>query len=165
MARKKDQHAGATPALAALDAGGIAYEVLTYEHDNRSELGFGLEGAAKLGVDPEQVLKTLMVGEGRDAGVCVIPASRRLDLKAAAHALGLKKVALLAPADAERITGYVVGGISPLGQKRRLPTVVDASARERPRILVSGGRRGMSVALSGEDLARACGARFAALTS
>lgn len=158
---KHDAHAGATPAIAALETAGVAYETITYEHDDRSELGFGLEAAAKLGEDPSRLLKTLLVGEGREMGVCVLPVSHRLDLKAAARALGLKKVALLAPADAERITGYVVGGISPLGQKRRLPTVIDASVEEAESVVVSGGRRGMSVRLAPGELAAACGASFA----
>lgn len=156
-----DSRAGATPAIAALETAGVAYETITYEHDDRSELGFGLEAAAKLGEDPSRLLKTLLVGEGREMGVCVVPVSHRLDLKAAARALGLKKVALLAPADAERITGYVVGGISPLGQKRRLPTVIDASVEEAESVVVSGGRRGMSVRLAPRELAAACGASFA----
>lgn len=163
----KDKHAGATPAIAALDDAGVAYETVTYEHDDRSELGFGMEAAEKLREDPAHLLKTLLVGEGGEAkevGVCVLPADHRLDLKAAAHALGMKKVALIDPSAAERITGYVVGGISPLGQKKRLPTVVDASVEGAEHVLVSGGRRGMSVRVAPADLVAVTGGSFAALT-
>lgn len=159
----REQHAGATQALRALEAAEVPFETLTYVHDGRSGLGFGLEAAAALGEAPELVLKTLLVGEGSALGVVVLPVSHRLSLKAAARALGLKKAALLEPAQAERVTGYVVGGISPLGQKRRLPTVVDASVATVPRVVVSGGRRGMSVALSPQDLVRAVNGIFADL--
>ena len=163
--RSKGAHAGATPAIRVLDREGLPYETVAYTHDERSELGFGLEAAAALGEDPAAVLKTLLVGDGRAVGVCVIPSDRRLDLKSAAHALGMKRVALIEPSDAERMTGYVVGGISPLGQKKRLPTVIDASVEERDRVLVSAGRRGLSLVLAAADLARATGAVFASLTA
>ena len=163
--RSRHAHAGATPAIRALEETGVPYETVTYAHDERSGLGFGLEAVRALGEDPAVVLKTLLVGEGRDVSVCVIPADRRLDLKAAAHALGMKRAALIEPSAAERITGYVVGGISPLGQKKRLPTVIDASVEERDRVLVSAGRRGLSLVLAAADLARATGAVFASLTA
>ena len=106
MSRKtRSRHAGATPAIRALEEACVPYEMVTYAHDERSGLGFGLEAARALGEDPAVVLKTLLVGEGRDVGVCVIPADHRLDLKAAAHALGMKRAALIEPSAAERITG------------------------------------------------------------
>ena len=163
--RSRGAHAGATPAIRVLDRAGLPYETVAYTHDERSELGFGLEAAAALGEAPAAVLKTLLVGDGRAVGVCVIPSDRRLDLKSAAHALGMKRVALIEPSDAERMTGYVVGGISPLGQRRRLPTVIDNSAEALDRVLVSGGRRGMSVALAPDRLAAVTGAAFAPLTA
>ena len=163
--RSRHAHAGATPAIRALEETGVPYETVTYAHDERSGLGFGLEAVRALGEDPAVVLKTLLVGEGRDVGVCVIPADRRLDLKAAAHALGMKRAALIEPSAAERITGYVVGGISPLGQRRRLPTVIDRSVEALDRVLVSGGRRGMSVMLAPDRLAAVTGAAFAPLTA
>ncbi len=167
MGRKssgKTQHGVATPALAALDAVGVEYRTVTYERSKRSTEGFGLEAARLTGVAPSLVLKTLLVGEGKNLAVCVLPVDHMLNLNAAAHALGLKKVALVEPQIAERVTGYVVGGISPLGQKRRLPTVIDASVQEAEAVLVSGGRRGLSVNLAPRDLAAATGAVFAAIT-
>ncbi|EGQ73460.1 Cys-tRNA(Pro) deacylase [Actinomyces sp. oral taxon 448] len=166
--RGRGAHAGATPAIRALDDADAPHEILTYTHDDRCELGFGPEAARALGEDPAAVLKTLLVGEDgedRDVGVCVIPVDRRLSLKAAAHALGLKKVSLIEPSAAERITGYVVGGISPLGHRRRLPTMIDDSVKALDRVVVSGGRRGMSIALAPADLASVSGGAFAPLTA
>ena len=153
--RSRGAHAGATPAIRVLDQVGLPYETVAYTHDERSELGFGLEAAAALGEDPAAVLKTLLVGDGRAVGVCVIPSDRRLDLKSAAHALGMKRVALIEPSDAERMTGYVVGGISPLGQKKRLPTVIDASAERLGTIVVSAGRIGHQLRIPLEELRKA----------
>ena len=163
--RSRRAHAGATPAIRALEDAGVPYETMTYAHDERSDLGFGLEAVRALGEDPAAVLKTLLVGKGRDVGVCVIPADHRLDLKAAAHALGMKRAALIEPSAAERITGYVVGGISPLGHRRRLPTMIDDSVKALDRVVVSGGRRGMSIALAPADLASVSGGAFAPLTA
>jgi Cys-tRNA(Pro)/Cys-tRNA(Cys) deacylase len=159
MARRRDPGAG-TPATTALTRAGVAFEVHPYEHDPAAA-SYGLEAAAALSVPPAQVFKTLLVVGERGLAVGVVPVDRQLDLKAVAAAMGLKKVAMAQPSDAERSTGYVVGGISPVGQKRLLPTVIDASAQSFDRVYVSGGRRGLDISLAPADLADAIGARFA----
>ena len=155
----------ATPAIAALLAAGVPHEVLQYHHDPRNE-SFGDEAAAALardeGVDPEQVFKTLVValhqgprsGAGRDikVGVAVLPVPAKLSLKAAAAALGVPKATMAERAAAERSSGYVIGGISPFGQRRPLPTVVDVSALRWDRVLCSAGKRGWDVAVAPRDL-------------
>lgn len=148
-----------TPALKALDASGVAYTVHEYTHDPRAT-SFGLEAAAALGVPAERVFKTLLASDGQHLVVGVIPVDHHLDLKALAQHLGLKKLAMAAPADAQRATGMVVGGISPVGQKRALPTVIDSSALAFATILVSGGRRGLDVELAPRELAGLVGAQF-----
>jgi len=151
----------ATPAIQILNSTGTAYQLYEYEHDPRSEMGFGQESAAKLGIDPARIFKTLLA-QVDDTLVCaVVPVSGMLDLKALAQAVHGKKAHMAAPADAERATGYVVGGISPLGQKRPHPTVIDASAQTHDQILVSGGRRGLSIELSPDDLKALTKATFA----
>ena len=142
-----------TPALRALDAARAAYTVHEYAHDPRA-VSFGLEAAAALGLPPGRVFKTLLASDGRQLVVGIVPVDRTLDLKALAVALGLKKLAMADPAAAERSSGMVVGGISPIGQKRALPTVLDASAVEYDTVLVSGGRRGLDVELAPADLVR-----------
>jgi Cys-tRNA(Pro)/Cys-tRNA(Cys) deacylase len=160
MARKRDT-TGGTPALMALRRDGAPHTVHAYAHDPRSGLGFGLEAAATLGFPPARVFKTLLaVADGRLA-VAIVPVTGSLDLKALAAALGAKKATMADPADAERATGYVVGGISPLGQKRAHPTVIDASAEAFATVLVSAGARGLDVELAPEDLARLTRGRFA----
>ncbi len=135
-----------------------------YDHDPRTarESGYGLEAAVALGLDAARVYKTLLVtleGAPRPGlGVAVVPVSGRLDLKAVATALGAKRAAMAAPAAAERATGYVVGGISPLGQRTPLPTVVDSTALEHEVVYVSGGRRGLDVGLAPTDLVALTGA-------
>jgi Cys-tRNA(Pro)/Cys-tRNA(Cys) deacylase len=156
MARKRQ---GATPATAALAKSGIRFTEHSYEHDP-AETDFGREAAEALGVAPARVFKTLLAEiEGGSAdGVLVIgivPVSGLLDLKALAAAVGGKRAQMAAPALAERKTGYVVGGISPVGQRTRLRTVLDESAREHATILVSGGRRGLDIELDPDDLIRA----------
>ena len=133
-----------------------------YDHDP-SAASFGLEAAAALGRDPAQVFKTLLVVHEREWAVAVLPVSARLSLRSAAAALGWKRAALAEPRAAERRTGYVVGGISPLGQRTPSPTLLDDSARGWPTVLVSGGRRGLDVELSPADLLRLTGGRTAAL--
>ena len=143
-----------TPAVLAAWRAGIAVQLLEYTHDPTAE-SFGLEAAAALGVPAASVFKTLVVAT--DAGrlaVALVPVDRSLDLKAAAAALDVRRLTLARVADAERATGYVVGGISPLGQRRSLPTIVDASALELARVHVSGGRRGLELALAPADLLR-----------
>lgn len=143
---------GATPAIVALEKAGIAHTVHPYEHDPLSDLGYGLEAAQAIGVDAPQVFKTLMTSVDGHLVVAVVPVDRKLDLKALAHAAGAKKATLADQGDAERATGYVVGGISPLGQRKALPTVVDASAMRWNRVLCSAGKRGWEVAVHPQDL-------------
>ncbi len=153
-----------TPATVALGAAKVAHTLRPYEHDARAHaegLSYGLEAAAALGVDPRQVFKTLLAEVDGALTVAVVPVDGLLDLKALAAAVGGKRAVMAEPAAAERATGYVVGGISPLGQRRRLPTVVDASALEHGTVLVSAGRRGLDVELSPHDLVRLTGARTA----
>lgn len=124
----------------------------TYEHDPAAA-GYGLEAAAMLGVSAKRVFKTLLVDTGAGLGVGIVPVTGTLDLKAVAAALGVKNVSMAGPAAAERSSGYVVGGISPLGQRRALPTVLDDTAGEFATIYVSGGRRGFDIELAPGDLA------------
>jgi Cys-tRNA(Pro)/Cys-tRNA(Cys) deacylase len=151
----------ATPAIAVLTAAGVDHEVLRYRHDPRAE-SFGAEAAAELavsaGVDPEQVYKTLVIALPAGLAVAVLPVTASLSLKAAAAALGAPRATMADPALAQRTTGYVLGGISPLGQRKRLPTVVDATALTWDRILCSAGKRGWDVALPPADLIRLTGA-------
>lgn len=154
MARR---HAGATPATLALGAAGIAFTLHEYDHDPRAE-SFGLEAAAALGLDPERVLKTLMAKVDGRLVVAVVPVAGRLDLKALARALGGSRAALAERVEAERATGYVAGGISPVGQKRTHRTVVDSGALDHPSVFVSAGRRGLDLELAPADLVRATAA-------
>lgn len=147
----------ATPAIAALVAAGVSHDVLKYDHDPRAE-SYGAEAvaalAAAVGVVPEQILKTLVVALPTGLGVAVLPVPSQLALKAAAAALGAPKAVMAERAAAERSSGYVVGGISPLGQRRALPTVVDTSALQWDRVLCSAGKRGLEIALAPADLVR-----------
>ena len=149
MAKKKG--AGGTPATVALSRVGVAFTEHAYEHDP-SAASFGLEAAEVLGLDPEQVFKTLFVSVDGRLVVGIVPVSGQLDLKAVAAAVGGKKATMADPADAERATGYVVGGISPVGQKKAHPTVLDESALGFETVYVSGGRRGLDLGLSPGDL-------------
>lgn len=158
MAKRRE--AAGTPATTALTRLGVAYDLHPYEHDPAAP-SYGLEAAEALGVPPAHVFKTLLVQGERGLAVGVVPVDRTLDLKAVASALGLKKVTMADPAAAERSTGYVVGGISPVGQKRPLPTVVDESAASLDRVYVSGGRRGLDLSLDPADLVRVTGGSFA----
>lgn len=154
-----------TPATVALTRAAIVHTLHTYAHDPAST-AFGEEAAAALGVDPARMFKTLVVatGVGRPGlAVAVVPVAGSLDLKAMASAVGVKKVELAPPAQAERTSGYIVGGISPLGQKTPLPTVLDDSARAFPTIYVSAGRRGLQVELSPDDLVSLTAARVASI--
>ncbi|RIK16637.1 MAG: Cys-tRNA(Pro) deacylase [Acidobacteria bacterium] len=140
-----------TPATVALERAGIRYDVRSYVHDPTAA-SFGLEAAEALGIEPARVFKTLLVDTDKGLGVGIVPVDRLLDLKAVAAALGAKKATMAEPAVAERVTGYVVGGISPVGQKKSLPTVLDVSAEQHATILVSGGRRGLDLELAPADL-------------
>lgn len=150
--------AASTPAIAVLRKQRVDHEVHTYDHDPRSE-SYGTEAAdvlgARLGVDKSQIFKTLVIRKYDGAlAVAVLPVTTTLSLKAAAAALGARKAAMAERAEAERSTGYVFGGISPLGQKRALATVVDESALGWDRVLCSGGRRGLEIELDPHDLVR-----------
>ena len=153
-----------TPATRALERAGVAHVVRSYDHDQGSTAaagGYGLEAAAALGVDPATVFKTLLADVDGRLVVAICPVTAQLDLKAVAAAAGGKRARMADPAAAERATGYVVGGISPLGQRKRLPTVVDVSALDLPAVLVSAGRRGVDVELAPADLVRLTAATVA----
>lgn len=149
-----------TPAINRARQARIAHVIHEYRHDPAAE-SYGREAADKLGVDPARVFKTLVVAAGDALVVAVVPVLRQLDLKLLARAVGAKKAALADVHAAERATGYVMGGVSPLGQKKRLPTVMDASAQNHPTIYVSAGRRGVEIELAPDDLAALAGATFA----
>ncbi|MEV5280119.1 Cys-tRNA(Pro) deacylase [Streptomyces sp. NPDC051994] len=151
MAKKKQQSAG-TPATVALTRAGTAFTVHAYEHDPAAA-SYGEEAAQALGVSAERVFKTLVADVDGELTVAVVPVAGSLDLKALASAVGGKRAAMADPAAAERTTGYVRGGISPLGQRKKLRTVLDDSASGHATICVSAGRRGLEVELSPADLA------------
>ncbi|GAA1511060.1 Cys-tRNA(Pro) deacylase [Kribbella lupini] len=159
MAKSKQSSAG-TPATVALTKAGITFSTHSYEHDPAAK-SYGLEAAEALGLKTAQVFKTLLVDVDGKLAVGVVPVDKQLDLKAVAAALDGKKATMADPAAAERTTGYVVGGISPIGQKRRLPTVVDTTATEHDTVYVSGGRRGLDIGLSPADLIAVTAARTA----
>lgn len=144
-----------TPAIRAAEAAGLHFRVLEYAYDPDAE-AVGLQAAEALGLPPARVFKTLVVAlDGATLAAAAIPSEARLSLKALAAAAGAKRADMADPAKAERATGYVVGGISPFGQKRRLRLFLDRSAVEHAEILVNGGRRGLQIALAPADLARA----------
>ena len=156
----KTKQGQGTPATVALTKAGLPFTTHAYEHDPAAK-SYGLEAAEALGLAPEQVFKTLLVEVDGKLAVGVVPVDRQLDLKAVAAALNGKKAVMADPAAAERTTGYVVGGISPIGQKRRLPTLIDATATEHDQVYVSGGRRGLDLGLSPTDLITITTARTA----
>ncbi|MBI8989608.1 aminoacyl-tRNA deacylase [Corynebacterium meridianum] len=173
MSKRRSKSSGAgTAALVVLNEAGVNHTVHTFEsgHDH-----FGAQAAAELcgplGIDERQLFKTLVVdltagsGPKRRLGVVCVPVTGHVNLKAAARAFDVPKVCMAEPRDAERSSGYVTGGISPVGQKNALPTVIDSSALEFGEILVSGGRRGLDVQLTPDDLAAVTGARFAAVAA
>ena len=150
MARKST---GGTPATVALERAGIAVTLHPYDHDPRAA-SYGEEAAAALGLDPARVFKTLMVSVDGALAVGVVPVTGQLDLKALARALGAGRAVMADVAAAERATGYVAGGISPLGQRRAHRTVLDDSAWQHPTVYVSAGRRGLDLEITPQDLAR-----------
>lgn len=161
MAKKsRKQQPGGTPATVALTAAGTVFTVHAYAHDP-GHPSYGEEAAEAMGVSPERVFKTLVAEVDGELTVAVVPVAGTLDLKALASAVGGKKATMADPAAAERVTGYVRGGISPLGQRKRLRTVLDASADGHPTICVSAGRRGLEVELAPADLAALTGAALA----
>lgn len=154
-----------TPAIKAAQVAGVDIKTHEYRHDP-ANTNYGLEAAEALGLDPVTVFKTLLVtlnGDARKLAVAVVPVTGQLDLKAMATACKAKKADMADPVVAQRATGYVVGGISPLGQKKRLPTVVDVSATIYPTMFVSGGRRGLDIEIKPDDLIRLCAAQTAAI--
>lgn len=153
---------GGTPATTMLAASGIEFEVCEYEHDPRAT-SYGLEAAERLGLVPEQVFKTLLVDVDASTVVAIVPVSGSLDLKALAAAAGGRRADLTDPDRAQRLTGYVIGGISPIGQRRPLPTFIDATAEAWERIYVSGGRRGLDLGLAPADLIAVTSATVAAI--
>ncbi|MGE0080954.1 MAG: Cys-tRNA(Pro) deacylase [Thiohalomonadaceae bacterium] len=154
-----------TPAIDAAKKAGVAHTVHAYEHDP-SCAAYGMEAAEKMGVAPNRVFKTLVVQlDGKVFAVGIVPVAAQLSMKLMAKAAGAKKAAMADKQDVERITGYVLGGVSPLGQKRRLKSFIDASARQFPTVYVSAGRRGLEIELAPADLARLTGAVFAELAA
>lgn len=152
-----------TPAILLARKHGVPHRVLSYTHDPHAA-SYGLEAAELLGLAPAQVFKTLVADvEGVGLACAVVPVDRQLDLKALADALGGRKAAMALPAAAERATGYIVGGISPLAQKKALPVVVDASATGYDEVFVSAGRRGLEIALAPTSLQQLTRATFAAI--
>ena len=145
--------AAGTPATTLLTRLGVEFRVRPYDHDPRAE-SYGLEAAEALGVDPDRVFKTLMVDVDGELCVGVVPVSGSLDLKAMAAALGGKKAQMADKAVAQRATGYVLGGISPVGQRKAHRTVLDETAELHETVLVSGGRRGLDIELAPADLVR-----------
>jgi Cys-tRNA(Pro)/Cys-tRNA(Cys) deacylase len=153
-----------TPAIRELEAAQIAFSIHEYERGDTLH-DFGIEAANELGLDPDQVFKTLLVTVDGDQAVAIVPVSGKLSLKAVGRGLGAKRVEMCDPAVAERITGYVRGGISPFGQKKRLRTVIDDSVRALATVHVSGGRRGLEIALAPADPIAATGAIAAPIAS
>jgi Cys-tRNA(Pro)/Cys-tRNA(Cys) deacylase len=154
-----------TTATIALERARIPFTLHEYAHDPRSG-SYGLEASEALGVPPERVFKTLVAAvDGGALAVGVIPVDRQLDLKSLAAAVGGKKAVMAEVAAAERATGYVAGGISPVGQKKRLPVVLDSSALELATMFCSGGRRGLEIEIAPADLVRAAGAKVAAIAA
>lgn len=153
---------GGTPATLALTRAGVAFTLHPYVHDEAST-AFGEEAAAALGVEPTRIFKTLLADVDGELVVAVVPVARQLDLKALAASLGRKKASMADRAAATRSTGYVLGGISPVGQRTRLRTVVDTSADGFPSVYVSAGRRGLQVELAPADLLEVTGATSAVI--
>ena len=152
-----------TPAINLAKKKKIAFNVLQYNHDPKHS-SYGLEAAEVLGLDPKRVFKTLLFalnGEPKRLAVAIIPVEQKLNLKLAAKAAGGKKAEMADPIIAQSVTGYVLGGISPLGQKKRLPTFIHSTATELESICVSAGKRGLEISLSPNDLASTTNAKFA----
>ncbi|MGY1803403.1 Cys-tRNA(Pro) deacylase [Blastococcus sp. SYSU D00922] len=151
----------ATPAVRVLEKARVAHTLHPYDPEHPADQGHGEAAVAALGADPHQVFKTLVARVDGTLTVAVVPVAGTLDLKALAAAVGGRKAAMAEPSDAERATGYVLGGISPLGQKKALPTVVDESALGFPTVMVSAGKRGLQLELPPQDLVALTRARTA----
>ena len=153
-----------TPATVALTQLGVAFDLFPYAYDPDAPR-VGLQAAQALGWAPEQVFKTLMtLVDGKPACV-IVPSDQEVSMKKLAAALGGKSAQMMKPADAERLTGYKVGGVSPFGQRKTVPTVMDETAILFDRVLINGGQRGLLLGLSPDDAARACGAALVDLTA
>jgi Cys-tRNA(Pro)/Cys-tRNA(Cys) deacylase len=154
---------GGTPAIVALEAAGVTFAVQSFEvHDDRN---YGKAAAAALGVDEERVFKTLLAEVDGKPAVGIVPVSGQLSLKELAGALGAKKAEMMDPGVAQRLTGYVVGGISPFGQKRLLPTVIDETCVLFDTVFVSAGKRGMDIEVAPDDLVRLLSAIVAPISA
>jgi len=154
-----------TPAVKSVKALGISYTLHEYPYDSTAP-SYGEEAATLLGVDPHKVFKTLIVSiNTNQLAVAIVPVSHQLNLKAIAKILGAKKATMADPQEAEKATGYVLGGISPLGLKKRLPCIVDISAQDFNTIFVSGGRRGLEIELASADLILLCTAEVGFIKS
>lgn len=152
-----------TPAIDHARKAKVGYQIHQYTHDPAAE-SYGEEAAQKLGLDSQRVFKTLVVSlQGKQLAVAILPVAHLLNLKAVALAFKAKKAVMADPVEVERVTGYVLGGVSPLGQKKRLPTVIDESARYFSSIFVSAGRRGLEIELAADDLASLVEADFAGI--
>ena len=150
-----------TPGIKVVKKSKIAYKIHEYEHD-RANQSYGLEAAEKTGAAAERVFKTLVVKlSNNELAVAVIPVTSMLSMKLLAKAAGAKKAEMAAPAEVARSTGYVLGGVSPLGQKKRLKTMIDCSAKNFASVYVSAGRRGLEIELSGNDLQKLLNGVFA----
>lgn len=152
-----------TPATLALDKAGVAYELHTYDYDPDAPR-VGLQAAESLGVSPDQVLKTLMAQVDGKPVCAVLASDQEVAMKKLAAAVGGKTAQMMKPADAERITGYRVGGVSPFGQKKAVPTVIDEAALAHERVFINGGQRGLQARLAPADLVLALHAKVVALT-
>jgi len=152
-----------TPAIKVAEKHKIAFQVHQYKHDKKHE-SYGLEAAEKMGVNPKQVFKTLVVDLDKQLVVAILPVTEQLNLKAVANALKGKKAQMANKNDVLRSSGYVLGGVSPLGQKKQLTTVIDETAKSYSDIYVSAGKRGLEIQLNAEDLASILSASFVALT-
>ncbi|KIL97856.1 Cys-tRNA(Pro) deacylase YbaK [Paramagnetospirillum magnetotacticum MS-1] len=153
-----------TRATQALDKAGVAYETCTYAYDPDADK-IGMQAAQSLGVSPSMVLKTLMVLADSKPACVVVPSDCEVSMKKLAAALAAKSAQMMKPADAERLTGFVVGGISPFGQKRAVPTVMEQAALAHPQVFINGGQRGLQVKLAPADALKALGAKAAAVVA
>jgi Cys-tRNA(Pro)/Cys-tRNA(Cys) deacylase len=152
-----------TPATVALQKAGVAFVLHEYAYDPGTT-GVGMQAAAALGIEPARLLKTLMAKAGSDAVCVLVGSDREVSLKRLAAAMGAKDAAMLRPAEAERITGYRVGGISPFGQRRRVRVVIDAGALAFATVMVNGGRRGLEIEIAPQEMIRVLGAEAVRLT-
>lgn len=152
-----------TRAIVALKAARIPFELLTYKYDpNAAEIG--MHAADALGISPDILLKTLMLDTPSGAMIALLPSNQQLDLKAYANAAKIKSCALMGKPDAQRLSGYVIGGISPIGQKKQLPTLIAHCVEQVEWVICNGGQRGVQVKVAPDDLAKICGADFAVIS-